>query len=149
MIFWKVKIIISLQPPNCEYLPLPNEDGGYTIPVVDQRPNTYPTTLIPVESNDTESITTLSPTSYPYSTETMEPSDQITDVISSTYTGETTLQVTTETTTQPPVSLTNEDSYGAPHMPGSIPPGDVSANVDAGYSGGNYANGGNKFAFSL
>lgn len=114
------------------------------MPVVDQRPNPYLTTIMTVDSNETGSTT-----DYPYVTETMEPSDQITEVISSNFTGEAISQETTETVTRPPVSLTNEDNYGGAHMPGFISTEDVSANVDAGYSGGSYANGGNEFIHSL
>ncbi|KAE9555146.1 hypothetical protein FO519_001641 [Halicephalobus sp. NKZ332] len=133
----KTKITIPLKPPYCQYLPLPNEDGGHSMPVVDQRPEPYAPSSTTVQVNQTEASTT----SYPYVTETMEPSDGITGTVSSNSTEEVASQLTTETITRPPVSLTNEDNYSGAHMPSLVPPEDFSANVDAGYSGGNYANG--------
>uniref|UniRef100_A0AC34REY0 ZP domain-containing protein n=1 Tax=Panagrolaimus sp. JU765 TaxID=591449 RepID=A0AC34REY0_9BILA len=115
----------GITPPNCEYLPLPNEDNGYSVPVTSRPTN---------ESG------------YPYVTETMAPRPSTTPTPPPTTTsnGAGAYGPATRPPIPPVVTLSSEDNYNGAHMPAFIPQEDLETNVDAesGFVAGGFASAG-------
>uniref|UniRef100_A0A914Y7Q9 ZP domain-containing protein n=1 Tax=Panagrolaimus superbus TaxID=310955 RepID=A0A914Y7Q9_9BILA len=124
----------GITPPQCQYVPLPNEDGGDDISVVDTTPILQTSDYLQTSTIPTFIAVTLTPPFIPPTFIPVTPTSTITPP-----------PITSTSSSRTPTSTTptSESNYNGSHMPSSIPPGDYTENANAGYGGGRYAPGKN------